>query len=241
MLRPVETGEPALRMQVVIPTLNAAASLPATVAALRSGKTGMAVDILICDGGSVDGTKMAAETLGLRVVRSEKGRGRQLRVGAKAALLNGEPDLLLFLHADSTLQPGWEEAVVGFGARADRDDKAGYFQFALDDAAPAARRLERMVAWRCRTFGLPYGDQGLLLTPALYRKLGGFNPLPLMEDVEIVQRIGRSNLLPLAARLQTSARRYRRSGYLRRSLRNLICLTLYFLGVPPHVLARLYG
>ncbi len=241
MLRPVETGEPALRLQVVIPTLNAAKSLPAAVAALRSGGTRVTVDILICDGGSVDGTTKTAEAMELRVVRSEKGRGRQLRAGAKAALLDGEPDLLLFLHADSTVQSGWEEAVVNFAARADCDEKAGYFQFALDDAAPAARRLERVVAWRCRRFGLPYGDQGLLLTPALYRKVGGFNPLPLMEDVEIVQRIGRSNLLPVAARLETSARRYKRSGYLRRSLRNLICLTLYFMGVPPHVLARIYG
>ncbi|RVU39685.1 glycosyltransferase [Hwanghaeella grinnelliae] len=230
-----------MRLQVVIPTLNAATTLSAAVAALRAGKTGMTVDILICDGGSVDATTKAAEALGLRVVRSEKGRGRQLRAGAKAALLDGDPDLLLFLHADSTLQPGWEEAVVGFAARADRDEKACYFQFALDDAAPAARRLERLVAWRCRTFGLPYGDQGLLLTPALYRKLGGFNSLPLMEDVEIVQRIGRDNMFPLTASLETSAQRYRQSGYLRRSLRNLICLSLYFLGVPPHVLARLYG
>ena len=241
MLRPVETGEPVLRLQVVIPTLNAAASLPAAVAALRSGTTRMSVDILICDGGSVDGTKEAAEALGLCVIRSEKGRGLQMRVGAKAALSDVQPDLLLFQHADSTLQPGWEEAVADFAARADRDEKAGYFQFALDDTAPAARRLERMVVWRCRSFGLPYGDQGLLLTPALYRKVGGFNPLPLMEDVEIVQRIGRGNLVALTARLQTSAQRYKRSGYLRRSLRNLICLSLYFLGVPPHVLARFYG
>jgi len=238
MTGPAKTS---LRLQAVIPTLNAAATLPAAVAALRAGGDGLAVDILVCDGGSTDGTDRVAEELAARVVRSEKGRGRQLRAGAEAALSDREPDLLLFLHADSVPQPGWVAAVSGFADRADRDEKAGYFRFSLDDESPAARRLEKMVAWRCRVFGLPYGDQGLLMTPALYRRIGGFRDLPLMEDVDIVRRIGRGNMLGLPGILVTSAARYRRSGYLRRSLRNVICLSLYFLGMPPQVLARFYG
>src|SRR5262249_6449201 len=103
-----------------------------------------------------------------------------------------------------------------------------------------ARRVERLVAWRCRTFGLPYGDQGLVLARGFYRRLGGFRPLPLMEDVDLVRRIGRRPLVMLEAGAVTSARRYERDGWLRRPLRNLACLTLYFAGLPTPVLQRLY-
>ncbi len=228
-----------LRLQAVIPTLNAAATLPAAVEALRAGGDGLAVDVLVCDGGSTDGTDRIAEGLGAQVVRSEKGRGTQLRAGAERA--GDNPDLLLFLHADSVLQPGWADAVMDFAARADKGGKAGYFRFALDDDGAAARRLERMVAWRCRAFGLPYGDQGLLMTPALYRTVGGYRALPLMEDVDIVRRIGRGNMTALDSTVRTSAIRYRKSGYLRRSVSNLFCLALYFMCVPPRLIARLYG
>lgn len=232
---------PTLRLCAVIPTWNAAESLPAAVAALRSAGAGVAVDILVCDGGSMDGTAAVAAALGLRVVRSAKGRGVQLRAGAAATLAAGDPDLLLFLHADCVLRPGWVGAVLDFANRADRDRKAGYFRFALDDDAPAARRLEKMVAWRCRIFGLPYGDQGLLMTPGCYRAIGGYRPLPLMEDVDIVRRIGRRNMVALDGSVCTSAIRYRKSGYLRRSVSNLLCLALYFMRLPPHLIARLYG
>jgi len=75
---------------------------------------------------------------------------------------------------------------------------------------------------------------------ALYDNVGGFAPLPLMEDVDFVRRLGRRRLTRIGARCIASARRYRRDGYLRRSLRNLVCLSLYFGGVPPARIARLY-
>jgi hypothetical protein len=120
-------------------------------------------------------------------------------------------------------------------------ERAGYFRFALDDPGPAARRLERVVAWRCKRLGLPYGDQGLLIGRTFYDRLGGHRPLPLMEDVDLVRRIGRHRLVELPARAVTSAVRYRRDGYLRRSLRNTACLAAWRLGVPPHTIARFYG
>ena len=88
---------------------------------------------------------------------------------------------------------------------------------------------------------LPYGDQGLLISASFYPALGGFRPLPLMEDVDLVRRLGRRRLAPIAAQIIASARRYRRDGYFRRPLRNLLCLSLYFVGVPPTRIARLYG
>jgi hypothetical protein len=128
-----------------------------------------------------------------------------------------------------------------FIARPRAAERAGYFDLALDDHAAAARRLERVVAWRCRILALPYGDQGLLISRALYDAVGGFAPLPLMEDVDLVRRLGRRRLARIDARCVASARRYRREGYWRRPLRNLLCLSLYFAGMPPERIARLYG
>jgi hypothetical protein len=158
-------------------------------------------------------------------------------VGAAAATR----EWLLFLHADCTPEPGWAEAVAAFIARPRAAERAGYFDLALDDRAAAARRVERVVAWRCRILALPYGDQGLLISRALYDAVGGFAPLPLMEDVDLVRRLGRRRLARIDARCVASARRYRREGYWRRPLRNLLCLSLYFAGMPPERIARLYG
>ena len=119
--------------------------------------------------------------------------------------------------------------------------KAGYFRLRFDSADRGARRLERVAAWRCRTLGLPYGDQGLLMARDFYRRLGGFAALPLMEDVELVRRIGRRNLVPLQADAVTSAARYRRHGWLARPARHFFCLSLYFAGVPPSAIRRLYN
>ena len=88
---------------------------------------------------------------------------------------------------------------------------------------------------------LPYGDQGLLIARALYEALGGFAALPLMEDVDLARRLGRRRLAPLGVPAYASARRYREGGYIRRPLRNLLCLSLYFVGVPTRHIVRLYG
>jgi rSAM/selenodomain-associated transferase 2 len=225
-------------LSIIIPALDAAASLPATLAALAEGRARSLVrEVLVIDGGSRDATPRLAEAGGARVVESARGRGNQLVAGAAAA--RGE--WLLFIHADTRLGPGWADAVDAFIARPENARRAGYLRYRLDDAAAAARRLEALVAWRCRLLALPYGDQGLLIARRLYDELGGFRPLPLMEDVEFARRIGRRRLVPIAADAVTSAARYRRGGYVARPLRNLGCLTLYFLGLPPQYLVRLYG
>ena len=218
----------------MIPALNAADTLPATLETLHMAPV---KEIVVVDGDSSDGTSAAAEAVGARVVSAPRGRGTQLAAGAAAA--TGE--WLLFLHADCVLEPGWPAAAAAFIAAPGADRRAGYFDFALNDSAPAARRVEGLVAWRCRVLGLPYGDQGLLVSRKLYQAVGGFAPLPLMEDVDLVRRIGRDRLARIGVRCLASARRYRRDGYWRRPMRNLFCLSLYFAGVPPARIARLYG
>lgn len=221
-------------VSVVIPTLNAAGELPATLAAL--GGASPVREIIVADGGSEDETIAIATAAAARVVAAPRGRGSQLAAGAAGT----SGDWLLFLHADCRPAAGWQAAVAAFMAAPGASGRAGYFAFALDDDRAAARRLERIVAWRCRTIGLPYGDQGLLIARALYDAVGGFAAIPLMEDVDLVRRLGRGRLVPLAVPAYSSARRYRTGGYIRRPLRNLFCLSLYFAGVPPRRIAQLY-
>jgi rSAM/selenodomain-associated transferase 2 len=222
------------RLSVVIPTLNAAEELPAALAPLA--ECALVREIVVADGGSDDGSVALAAAAGARAVTAPRGRGSQLAAGAAAAT----SEWLLFLHADCRLSPDWAMAASAFMAAPGAATRAGYFALALDDADPAARRLERIVAWRCRTFALPYGDQGLLISRALYAAVGGFAAIPLMEDVDLARRLGRARLAPIGAPIMTSARRYRDGGYFRRPLRNLVCLSLYFAGLPPRRVARLY-
>jgi len=223
-------------LSVVIPALDAAETLPAVLAALAEGRAaGLLKEVLVVDGGSRDETAALARAGGAEVVAAARGRGVQLAAGGAAA----QGAWLLFLHADTRLARGWAPAVGDFVGAANAR-RAGYFRLALDDAAPAARRIEAAVRWRSRVLGLPYGDQGLLVAAPFYRALGGFRPMLLMEDVELVRRIGRQRLAPLAVDAVTSAARYRRDGYVARPLRNLTCLALYFLGLPPRQLLRLY-
>jgi len=218
-------------LSVVIPVLNGLPGLSAAIGAVVD----LADEIVVVDGGSTDGSPAAAAALGARVVAAPRGRGMQLAAGASAA----RGDWLLFLHADTALSPGWRAAADRH--MQDAAAAAGYFRLAFDEASSPARRTAMAAGWRARALGLPYGDQGLLIARGLYEAVGGYREIPLMEDVDIVRRIGRRRLRPLDAVATTSAARYRRDGWTRRSLRNLGCLALYFAGVAPERIARLYG
>ena len=224
-------------IDVVIPTLNASASLARTLAALSDADGPFSLSVTVCDGGSRDDTTSIARDAGAVVVTTEASRGRQLAAGARI----GEAPWLLFLHADTVLGPGWRDAVARFLSDRTSDKRAGYFRLRLASPDPRARRIEHLAAWRCRRFGLPYGDQGLLMARTFYHRLGGFQPLPLMEDVEFARRIGRHNLVALECDAVTSARRYESDGWLLRPMKNLSCLALFFAGVPTPVIRRLYG
>jgi rSAM/selenodomain-associated transferase 2 len=228
-------------ISVVIPTLNAEAGLAPTLASLvPAALEGLVKEVIIVDGGSGDGTVQIADEAGARVIACGGGRGPQLRAGAEAARL----PWLLFLHADTVLEPGWEREAVDFMAAVDRGRRplaAAAFRFALDDAGFRPRLVERLVALRCALLRMPYGDQGLLMPRRLYEETGGYPPYTLMEDVDIVLRIGRRRVVLLRPRAVTSAARYRRDGYVLRPLRNLVCLALFLLRAPPGVIARVYG
>ena len=230
-------GLKAIDVSVIIPTLNAGARLSETIDALQEARETLAVEIIVVDGGSSDDTCLRAAAAGATVVEAPRGRGTQLSAGAKEA--SGR--WLLFVHADTTLEPFWSTTITSFMRVKGNALKAAYFTFALDDASEAARRVEVLANWRARRLGLPYGDQGLFMSRTLYDSLVGYLELPIMEDVDMARRIGKSRLVELPATATTSAARYKREGYLWRPIKNLTLLTLYFLGVPPRRLARLYG
>ena len=221
-------------ISVVIPTLNAAPELAASIHAMFEGlDDGLIRDLIISDGGSGDDIGALAGALGATLITGPAGRGGQLARGAAAA--RGE--WLLFLHADTRLAKGWSHACLKH--LADRPDKAGYFRLAFRSDARAAKLVATWANLRSAIFGLPYGDQGLLISRAVYDRAGGYPDLPLMEDVALARRL-RGNLVALAVTAETSADRYIRQGWLNRGGRNLWTLARYFAGVPPAKLARDY-
>lgn len=228
-------------ISVVIPTLNAQESLASSFNCLiPAAIEGVVSEVIVADGGSSDATERIAEAAGAAFVRCSVGRGRQLRAGAQAA----RGRWILFLHADTVLQHGWEQEAARFIREVElgeRPDSAAAFSFALDDRGFKPRCLEAMVAARCALLRMPYGDQGLLISRNLYESIGGFRELPLMEDVDLARRLGRRRIVMLQSAALTSARRYKASGYFARMARNSLCLTLFYFNAPLRYIVRLYG
>lgn len=223
-------------ISIIIPTLNAEQEISACLAALTPGISQHVIrEVLVVDGGSTDKTLLPAFEAGARLIRSaDKGRGRQLRTGG----LNAKGDWLLFLHADTLLEASWAEETLHHIRR--NSDKAACFTLAYRSANPKARWLESRANLRTKALGLPYGDQGLLISRRLYKAIGGYPDQPLMEDVEIMRRIGKQNLTQLSAHAYTSAAKYERDGWRRRAYSNALLLTRYFLGASPEKLADFY-
>jgi rSAM/selenodomain-associated transferase 2 len=228
-------------ISVVIPTLNAEAGLAATLSSLvPAAVDGVVRQVIVVDGGSSDRTLRIAEAAGTEIIQTHGGRGRQLILGAEKARF----PWLLFLHSDTVLEPGWEREAAALVEGVDMGQQraaAAAFRFALDDRGFKPRVVEAGVSLRCMLFRLPYGDQGLLIPKRLYHQIGGYRPMPVLEDVDIVRRLGRSRTLILRSRAVTSAIRYKRDGYFRRVLRNFFCMALFYLRVPVSTIARIYG
>ena len=216
-------------ISVIVPTLNAETRVPACFGALMEGvDAGLIAELIVSDGGSGDDTVRIADAWGAEIVSGPPSRGGQLARGCAQA----KGEWFLVLHADTVLAPGWTVPVLEHL----RTSKAGYFKLRFD------RGGRGVAAWanlRARLFGLPYGDQGLLISRRLYQRVGGYADMPLMEDVALARAL-HGQLRPLDAVAITSADKYRQQGWVRRGARNLWTLLRYFAGADVNALAEAY-
>ncbi len=221
-------------ISVIIPTLNSANTIGPCLAAVAAGlQSGMIAEVIIADGGSDDDIAEIAELSGAQLILALPGRGSQLANAAKSA----KADWLIFLHSDTVLARNWPQTCAAH--MASHPDKAAYFKLKFDTNSFAARIVAGWANWRARIFDLPYGDQGLLISKQLYDRIGGYANIPLMEDVRIAKALKRK-LVALDCIATTSAERYQKQGWLRRSFKNFVILIQYKMGVDPVILAKKY-
>lgn len=217
-----------MKVSVVIPALNEADNLRDTLSSV-----GRCHEVIVADGSSADSTRSVASSLGATVITGPAGRGLQMDSGAEAAT----GDVILFLHADTRLPKGWLEDVE----KAVFDGYiAGAFSLSIGSGGAWMRVVERVANLRSG-FGLIYGDQAIFATRKSFFEAGGFNKLPLMEDVDCVKRLRKLGpVAVLEKRVVTSPRRWAAKGRFRNTLKNWLTLLLYFAGVAPERLYVMY-
>jgi rSAM/selenodomain-associated transferase 2 len=208
-------------ISVVIPTLDEASHIVRTVESVVAP----GIETIVVDGGSQDETCRLARDAGVRVLASERGRARQLRMGGEKST----GDVVLFLHADTRLERGWQEGVRQ--ALSDPECAGGAFAFRFAERGAWLRWMEWGVALRVALLRLPYGDQALFVRRSVLERMGGIPIVPIMEDLDLVRaikRAGRLQMLDLTA--TTSSRRYIRSGGLRTVFQHQLALLGWWLG-----------
>jgi rSAM/selenodomain-associated transferase 2 len=222
-----------MRISVIMPTLNEEKGIAATLAALMALRPHEAI---VVDGGSRDKTAQMGERAGAQVIISERGRARQMNRGAREA--NG--DVLLFLHADTRL-PVTAWADIG-NALSDRRYVGGRFDIDLEGGHPMLKLIGAMISYRSRLTKVSTGDQALFVRREIFREMGGFPDIDLMEDIAFcraLKRIGR--IACLRSKVISSARRWEMNGVWRTVSKMWILKLLYFVGVSPGTLKRFYA
>lgn len=223
-------------VSVVIPTLNEEAELPLALARLRRAGRPGGLEIVVADGGSADGTLAVARGGADKVVDARGGRAAQMHAGALAA----SGDLLLFLHADTRLPPDWPKALSGAWA-SDPRPGATAFRLGFDSEEAVYQVISSLGNWRSRYTGIPHGDQAIACRREDYLRVGGFPPVALMEEYYLLPELSRLGPVTIIdAPVQTSVRRYERTGPLFNALRNAALIALFKAGVSPGLLAGLY-
>jgi rSAM/selenodomain-associated transferase 2 len=225
----------ARSISVIIPAYGESAIINRTVRQVRASAVGRKVEIVVADGGPGHATLAALNEPDVIGVRCPSGRGVQMNAGAAVA----EGGALLFLHADTRLPEGWPGVVERALGRV----RAGAFSLAVDSPRFSLAVVARFANLRSRIERVPYGDQAPFIDAALFRELGGFAPIPIMEDVELFRRIKRRGepIAILRERVLTSPRRWERDGVARRTLGNWRLRLRYALGAAPEDLARSYS
>lgn len=222
-------------LSIVVPTLNAEKHLPNCLASLFPGlESALIRELVVVDGNSTDRTVEIADAAGGIIVECTPNRSKQLIAGSNKATGNW----ILFLHADSALSQNWEEEVLCHMQKF--PERAATFSLAYQSEAWQSKFLAFCANLRTRMFGLPYGDQGLLISRQHLDEIGGYAELPLMEDVVIAKAIGKKRLSILNSKAVTSAEKYLQEGWWRRIARNIWLISRFQLGASPDKLAKYY-
>jgi rSAM/selenodomain-associated transferase 2 len=220
-------------LSIIIPALNEARSIGATLDALATVACG--AEMIVVDGGSADGTIEIARGRGVKLVSSGRGRGRQMHAGASAA----RGRALWFLHADTLPSKGCAAQIED--ALRDPSVVAGNFDVHFDGQSRAARFLTWLYP-RLRRIGLCYGDSAIFVRRETYEQIGGFRDFPIFEDLDLVRRLRKvGRVAHLRAKVETSSRRFEGRSFAFTFARWSLLQALYWLGVSPHTLARMYA
>lgn len=219
-------------VSVIVPACRETVHLVRLLQSLENEKD---VEVIVAIPAGDEESAKSAAPFGVKIVKGEKGRGAQMNLGASEAKANN----LLFCHADTLLPEDWKETVINILER--ESVAGGGFKFSIDSPLLKYRLIAAGTNVRAAIFGLVYGDQALFTRRDTYRLAGGFRPLPVMEDVDFVRRLRRIGKIVIVNKyIKTSPRRWEKDGAFYRTLRNVIMIFLYLLGVPPERLARFY-
>lgn len=222
------------RLSIVIPALDEAEGIVATLEALQPLRT-RGVELLLADGGSRDGTPALAAPWVDAVLGAPRGRAAQMNAGARQA----HGDILWFLHADSLPPPDALSLIRA--ALAGQERGWGRFDVRLSGRRPSLRMVEFSMNLRSGLTGIATGDQGIFVRRDLFERIGGYPPIALMEDIALSRALKRySRPVCLRQRVLTSSRRWERDGIARTVLLMWRLRLAYFLGADPDRLARIY-
>ncbi len=226
-------GGRAIKISVIMPVLNEAVIIRETLQALDLTDN---AELIVIDGGSTDNTISIAGEFTEKVFPSGRGRAKQMNRGAEQA----EGDILLFLHADCRLPPNGFDIIRR--SLSSNGTAAGAFDLSIDHAGLRFRIIERGANFRSRATAVPYGDQGLFVKKTVFRQIGGFAEIPLMEDIEISGRLKqKGKIIFVRPPVKASARRWLKEGALYTTLRDwVIALSYRFLRVSPETLIKYY-
>ena len=219
-------------ISLIIPTLNSSLNIRTILNNLK----GIFFEIIVIDGHSSDDSCKIAKRYTRQVYTAEPGRGYQLSMGA----LKSKGEWLFFLHSDSLLDEECLLRINEFISSPKHKYKAAVFKLKINNRHIFARIIENLANIRTKIFSLPYGDQGLLISKEYYQKIGGYKKVKIMEDLDIIKKIGGKNLIILDAYIKTSSENYVRDGWIYRPFKNIICLILFLFKIDTNTIYKFY-
>lgn len=220
------------KLSIIIPVLNEAKNIAVVLTSLTVAEN---IEIIVVDGGSQDETKQIAQSFPVKVIHSSPGRANQMNAGA--AIARGK--ILLFLHADTLLPQNFLQLINQ--ALSQPQTVAGAFELAIAGESKSLRFIATLVNWRTHFLSLPYGDQAIFLSAVTFKRIQGYENIPIMEDFTLIKKLQKlGKIAIISSPVITSNRRWQKLGVLKTTLINQLIILGYYLGVSPEKLSKFY-